>query len=100
MNSSVGWLIFSFLTYSLRGGYLRLKNQYMSVFPIPSTNDEMDKALAKCSTNIDEKLCDELAMNVYNLQPQERSLLADWREMMPHIDADAGENINIEEEDE
>jgi hypothetical protein len=68
------------LTYSLRGGYRRLKSQYMSRFPIPELSDELEQALIECSQEADNKRADELTMEAYGLRSDERRMLNEWLE--------------------
>jgi len=60
---------------------------------------EISEALTKCSTEINEKLCDEIALEAYNLRSEERDLLNSWREVMPDLNTTNALD-DIEEEDD
>lgn len=79
MNSPIAQFLLTFLTYSLRGGYLRLKTQYMSLFPMPMIANTLKRALLQCSYQTDDELAGELAIEAYGLSTQERNLLEDWQ---------------------
>jgi adenine-specific DNA-methyltransferase len=82
LNSSISFFILSFLTYSLRGGYLRLKTQYMSLFPIPQLTRDTKQALSDCLNESMTERLDELISQTYKLSNEEFKLIQHWKSQL------------------
>ncbi len=96
LNSAVAQFLLAFLTYSLRGGYLRLKRQYMDQFPVPMLEPVIREALVEAGDNPRDQIGDQLAVAAYHLNQDERRLLHDWRislELLQEADTETEDEV-------
>ncbi len=72
LNSSLAWFHFSSVTTILRGGYLRMKNQFIEPFPIPTATDQQKQTLAELAES-----CQHFAEQRYAIQKAVRQRIPD-----------------------
>ena len=84
MNSDLGKFLLCQITSALRGGFLRLKRQYMARLPIMAPDPALRRRLDSIASAgiagepVDTNELNEIVHHLYNLSPADVALINDW----------------------